>query len=487
MKRTSTLIGLVFLAATAPARGDLDADIRKVLADPFLARAEVGIHIAQLDPDTRRSRTLFRHDDQTPLIPASNMKVVLTAAALELLGPNFTFRTLLAQRGEDLVIVGDGDPSFGDAQVLKKAGWESTTVFQQWAAQLRRAGLAACRDVIVDDSVFDEAFVHPAWPADQLLRPYCAQIAGMTFNNGCLDFYIHPVGTGQIVSYVTDPPTSYVSVTNTCVGGTVNAIVLDRSPRTPNQIILRGTASAANQAPVSITVHDPALYAATVLAETLAAADIIVGGQVRRDRTLRGGLPAEVAQGSARVLAIHETPLGVVLTRMNKDSVNGYAESLLKRIGFAASGRSGSWENGAEAVGGFLKRLGAAADEFVVDDGSGLSRQNRISARIMLRLLESSFYGQSREQFLTMLAVGGEDGTLQDRFTGPLRGRVLAKTGFIARVSALSGYVKGRDDRWYAFSILMNDIAPGMNSRAKELQEAIVRAIDANSGPPRGR
>jgi len=94
-------------------------------------------------------------------------------------------------------------------------------------------------------------------------------------------------------------------------------------------------------------------------------------------------------------------------------------------------------------------------------------------------VLEYNFASRNRDQFMSSLAVGGRDGTLDNRFK-ELRGRVLAKTGYIANVSALSGYLKGRDDRWYAFSILMNGVPGGANARAKQLQESIVKAIDSN-------
>jgi D-alanyl-D-alanine carboxypeptidase/D-alanyl-D-alanine-endopeptidase (penicillin-binding protein 4) len=102
----------------------------------------------------------------------------------------------------------------------------------------------------------------------------------------------------------------------------------------------------------------------------------------------------------------------------------------------------------------------------------------------MAAVLQYNFAGNNRDLFLSTLAVAGVDGTLDDRFKGPavgLRGRVYAKTGFISGVSALSGYLKARDDTWYVFSILMNGMPRFTNTRAKELQEQIVLAIDRNS------
>lgn len=468
------VVGILSLAP-AVSRADLAGDIQAVLRDKLLAKGSVGVVVVELSSDPGADRVLFQHNPTRPFIPASNMKVVTTSAALDLLGSDFRFQTLLVRHDQDLIIVGDGDPTFGDAEMLKKVGWGTTTVFQNWAEQLKKAGLTSVRNVIVDDSVFDQTFVHPRWPADQEQARYVAQVAGLSLNANCVDFYIRPTTPGQPVGYRLDPPTQYIKVQNTCMSGGASAVWLTRQ-RGSNEMILRGTCPISSQAPVSITVHDPAMYAATVFSETLAAAGIKLTGSVSRDRTVRGKLVQKDAGYS--VLAIHETPLPQVLARANKDSMNLYAESLCKRIGFAATGKSGSWTEGSAATAAFLKKVGAGPEEFQLDDGCGLSRDNRVSANTLMRVLQHNFHGNQRDVFLASLAAGGVDGTLDSRFQEPqLRGRVMAKTGYIATVSALSGYLKVSDDRWYAFSILMNDLPRGTNSKAKSLQEAIVKAV----------
>ena len=81
---------------------------------------------------------LYRHNSDIPLVPASNLKLITTSAFLDRFGGDFKFRTVLAQRGDDLLLIGDGDPSFGDAEMLKKSNWESTTVFSNWADALKK-------------------------------------------------------------------------------------------------------------------------------------------------------------------------------------------------------------------------------------------------------------------------------------------------------------------------------------------------------------
>ncbi|HWP39348.1 MAG TPA: D-alanyl-D-alanine carboxypeptidase/D-alanyl-D-alanine-endopeptidase, partial [Tepidisphaeraceae bacterium] len=479
-------------AAAQSACAELDEQIRAVLADKLLARGELGIQIIRLGNSPGESRTIYQYRASVPRIPASNLKLVTTAAALEKLGSDFAFRTVLAMRQEpgaaDLALVGDGDPSLGDAEMLRKLGWDVDTVFKTWAAMLQQRGVQRIRHLYVDDSIFDATFAHPNWPAEQEHKRYVAQVGGINLNVNCVDFYLRIGGYGQIVDYRTNPPdTRYISLRNACVQGTKNAVWLSRQ-RGSNDVVLRGETNANNLEPISVTIHDPPMYAGTVLAETLVRAGIGLAGSVQRDRTIRqamlnpgpGSSAGPATQSADRwiPLAVHATPLATVLARANKDSINLYAEALCKRLGAAASGMTGSWDNGTAAMGAFLESLGVNRNEFTIDDGCGLSKKNLISPNAIARVLEHEFHTRDREVFVNSLAVAGTDGTFEERFKdSDLRGRVFGKSGYVRGVASLSGYLKARDDNWYAFSILMNEVYD--YASAKVLQERIVKAIDA--------
>ncbi|MDP9175959.1 MAG: D-alanyl-D-alanine carboxypeptidase/D-alanyl-D-alanine-endopeptidase [Planctomycetota bacterium] len=470
------------MALTTPmprASAALNEEIDKILADKMLARATVGIDVVRLGKRADNVVGVLQSNATKPLIPASNLKVITTSAALAQLGSDFKFKTRLLMHGPDLVLIGDGDPTMGDAELLRKVGWHVSTVFKSWGDGLSKRGLAAARDLLVDDSVFDDEFLHANWPTDQAQKHYLAEVAGLNLNVNCIDFYVRPSGFGRIVSYTTDPSTGYVTVKNTCVGGDEDSIWLSRQPGT-NDLVLRGKARQANDVPVSVTIHDPPLYAGAVLAETLQGSGVAVHGSVKRDRSLRMAYARAVETGdkSWALLAVHETPLTTVISRANKDSLNLYAECLCKRLGFNATG-NGTWKDGTAAVGQFLSSLKIPSDQFFLDDGCGLSKKNAISAHAMVTVLTHDYYSQDSSAWMGSLAVAGEDGTLAERFRGmDLRGRVIAKTGFVNGVSCLSGYLHAKDDAWYCFSIMFNGIPEGTNSGAKVLQERIVRAID---------
>jgi D-alanyl-D-alanine carboxypeptidase/D-alanyl-D-alanine-endopeptidase (penicillin-binding protein 4) len=466
------------LAPTA-ARADLAADVETLLGDKSLKKAVVGVEIIRLGAQPSDDKSVYQRGAQTPLIPASNCKLLTTSAALEKLGAEFKFRTQLVASEPDLAIIGAGDPTFGDGEFLKDLGWTVTTVYENWADQLQKRGITTVRDVIVDDSVFDENFAHANWPPDQLHKRYVAEVAGLNLNANVLEFAVQPTSFGQIVNYATIPPTQYVSVQNTCVTGDRNAIWLSRESGT-NQIVLKGMTPTRAQTPVAVTIHDPAMYAGTVFAEVLKRKGITLTGTVKRDRTIAAQQKQGGPAGRWRTLAIHETPIGTVIARANKDSVNLYAESLCKRLGHEVSGQPGSWENGTAAVEAFIKSAGVEPAQFQLDDGCGLSKQNAVSADAFAKVLSHNFHSPNWEAFRATLAVSGTDGTLQDRFRGTdLKGRVFAKSGYVAGVSSLSGYVRTRDNQWFAFSFLINKVA-GI-ADAKLVQEKIVRAIDSHA------
>src|SRR5438874_1115757 len=255
----SIVVGTALLGALAAvARADLQKDIQSILADEFLRNASVGIAIEALP----EGRVLYQHNEHQLLMPASNMKILTTSAALNLLGADFKFRTMLVQRGDDLILVGDGDPAFGDAELLKKSGLSANTVFEQWATQLKGKTF---RHVLVDDSIFEPSSIHPRWDARQFQNKFSAEVSGMTFNVGAVDLAVRSAPGGDAVYRMT-PPTRYAPVRNTCVTGGRGGVIVTRQLGS-NEISLRGGCTAT-EVTVSITVHDPALMAATVLAET---------------------------------------------------------------------------------------------------------------------------------------------------------------------------------------------------------------------------
>jgi D-alanyl-D-alanine carboxypeptidase/D-alanyl-D-alanine-endopeptidase (penicillin-binding protein 4) len=282
-----------------------------------------------------------------------------------------------------------------------------------------------------------------------------------------------------------DPPTDYLDVSGTVSRGRNNAVRLGRHAGT-NDVDLGGTTNASRQQ-LEVTVHDPTRFFGKVFEETLSANGITVG-QVVIDRTVRETVAGRWGSGHGwRLAAVHQTPMETILARTNEDSINLYAESLLKRLDHHLTGRSGSWSGGEAAVKQYLDAIGVPSDGIALDDGSGMSRLNRVTATALVGAMAERMASEDADAFVDSLAEAGVEGTLRSRFgvgdRADLRGRVFAKTGYIRGVSTMSGLLRGRDGRWHAFSILINDVPGDGLGRAKFLQEDVVLALDRATAP----
>ncbi len=466
---------LLLLALPLFADASLDQSVARLKSKHKVDSARVGLCVVDLDT----GKEVLALDAQQPLAPASNMKLVTTAAAIERLGADFEYHTILYRKGAvdasgtlkgDLAVIGAGDPNVSG----RFFDGDPAAVFKQWADKLREAGVKSVEgDLLLDDTLFDQELTAPDWPKDQLTNWYCAQVTALPLNDACIDISVRPgARAGQPARVILSPDTKYVTIENACTTTAVeseHSFGLSRIPGT-NRIRVTGkvlTGSAPDA--VSVTVHDPTMFFGTVLAETLRAKGIALRGTPKRvERPLRpkdDGLDA---------VCSYAVDLKRTIAVTNKRSQNFYAESLLKLLGARAKGQ-GSWATGASAVSAFLDSVGAAEGEFVVTDGCGLSSTNRLSARTLARVLAYEWGRPHRDAYVESLAQGGE-GTLEKRLRdGDLEGRVRAKTGYIAGASALSGYVQTPEGRWLAYSILVNRFKS--LSDAKAFQDDVVRLL----------
>ncbi len=423
------------------------------------------------------------------VMPASNQKLLTTGAALRQLGPGFVFQTKLLRHGDTLTVVGDGDPALGDpdmlehmtytdAQGVQHTGMTVEALLGLWTGAVKAAGITSVKELVIDDRVFEQGTCHADWPVDQLNEAYCAEVAGLNFHLNRLDFWAIPSARGATVTR-TEPACSFVTIANnTSPGKSKNdGLWIHREPDS-NAFTVRGFLRKPLVAPISVSVSDPAMFFGNLLAERLRT----VGVSVHHVRRESAGAP--VATG-ALTGPVFRTTLQAAITRCNVDSQNLYAESLLKRLGHAASGAPGSWENGTDAMERLVSaRVGGAAG-LDAADGSGLSRDNRLTTTLMTAWINDLLRDSAVcDPFLSSLAVGGQNGTVRKRF-GDLDGKlatVRCKTGYIDGVSALSGVVDCTNGHRIAFSVISNGFEGGGVAKARQLQDAVVKAIARNFG-----
>ena len=483
-QRVSSAAGVlgVILWAAGPAAADLRDQVSLQIAAAQLGTAIVAVSVR--DAETGAALVAINADEL--LIPASNMKLLTTGAALHTLGADFAFRTRLQRDGDRLIVTGDGDPGLGDPVLLGRMAFGDRpamnvhSYLDLWVERVVTAGLKRVSEIVVDDRIFDRRFVHPEWPVEQLNRRYCAEVSGLNFHLNILHFYPKPGPGGRPDLDLFRPHAPWLEISNKA---TIRAGVHDQNNawiarrHNTNLLTFYGNVKFPYRVPVPVTTHDMPAFFARLFAVRLIAAGVEVGNyRVADDRD---------PPASGQVLGpILSTPISTALVRCNRDSQNLYAECLLKRIGFAETRVPGSWANGRAIVRLVVRdrladrNLAARVD---VSDGSGLSRANRVAAATLTAWLNTFHYDEELGPiFIDSLARAGVDGTLARRFRDVnLHGAVVqAKSGYIRSVSCLSGYVTMADGRRRSFSILINGLrAPDSVGKAKKMQEQIVAAI----------
>ncbi len=453
----------------------LAKNIGRILSVPPLDGASVGICVVSL----RDEKELFSLNSNKLFIVASNMKLLTTAAALQYMGAEYQFKTTVYRRGDiskegvlsgDIIIRGGGDPNISG----RFHGGRSTAILERWAAALSEAGIIEIGgDIIADDTYFDREYIHPSWPRDQLARWYCAPVSGLSFNDNCIELRVLPGANGG-VKIVKEPSTKYVTVHNSCriTKKKKDAkFIINKKPGT-NEIFVKGRVKSS-QLPAThfVTVDNPPLFLASVFKEVLERQGIKVDGRVRLITEKDGNSPLKLHELTSMASTMAQS-VKVANTR----SQNFYAEHILKALGMETKGK-GSFAAGQEALRGFLLELGYSSDRYKITDGSGLSRDNRLSPRMIVDILAFMYRHRDGDVFYSSLSTSGTSGTLRNRLKKePYKGRVRAKTGYIYKASALSGYVETLGGKTVAFSILINNFKVP-NSKIKRIQDSICRTL----------
>jgi len=419
------------------------------------------------------------------LIPASNQKLWVLAAAAVDLGESFVFRTILAAKDEELYVIGSGDPGFGDARLVESRGGSITGELERWASVLAASGLKNPGDRLVfDDTLFDRQWTHPSWEARHLQKAYAAPVSALIINNNCIDVTLRPAEkVGEPVGCSMVPPNDAVEIVNRCLSGGNGEPIINRPGPEMRFVISRRCGKKWEFPPVAVS--DPVALFAGAFRQVLRDRGLAVDPNVRtgRVRLPDGNLPPDL-----RILAEYRTPLPEVLGRIGKNSQNLFSEALLKRLGYEWSRRTGSphhigsWETGRLAVLDFARRARVPLEEPDFDDASGLSRGNRMSAAQAVGLLSYMYHHPSRDLFVSSLALAGRDGSLKRRMAG-LAGTVHAKTGYLNGVRTLSGYVVTPSGRWFAFSVLFNGIK-GATKPFNDIHDQVCRLLADWSDSP---
>lgn len=462
------------LPPPAAASVDLDA----IFNDARFARALWGVRIESL----RDGRVIYTRNSEKLVVPASNMKLLTMAATARRLGWDFTFETRLEASGTiadgtltgDLVVVGGGDPS------IDSLNFGPAAVFEEWADALAKAGIHRVNGRLIgDDSLFDDEGIGPGWAWDYLNDGYAAPSSALSYNENIAIIRIWPGPAAGAPARVEVSPAGHgLRLVHTITTGAADSQLSVNQDRGlgSDDVVLRGSIPLGRTTPLTRTtsVHNPTKFFVEGLRAALADRGIPVrGGAWDID-----AVSTPVATGGRRVIAARRSqPLSSLAAYFMKASQNFYGETFLKTLG-QRFGAGGTTQAGRAVARETLSAWGIPEDAYVMYDGSGLSRYNYVSSDAIVTLLKAIWNDESmRAPFMAALPVGGQDGTLGSRMRNtPLAGRVQAKTGTIANVRSLSGFVDAPSGERFVFSIIANHFTAG-SAAVDEVAEKALLAI----------
>jgi len=461
-----------------------------VLRKPELASAMVGIKVTSLDT----GKILFEENADKLLRPASNMKIYTVAAALNRLSPDFRFVTSVYAPAKpdadgvikgDLIIYGRGDPSFA-------ARFNNGDYFKgmnDLAERIAAAGVKKVKgDLVGDESHFTGPRYGSGWEWEDLQWWYGAEVSALTINDNALDLSVKP-GTevGKPAVITTGPPDPLLKISNrvtTAARRSRRELNVDRDLGQNTMTISGSIALDDKGYTAGVGISDPAQLFVYLLRDALARKGVTVTGKSRTVDGRSGGsiipkgvlaLMSNTSEGPAPVelVSFQSPPLSLIAAQTLKPSQNLYTELILRTLGTVVLPKPTSPDPirtseaaGIEVVKTFLREAGVTPPTLVLTDGSGLSRNDMVTAEASLQLLTYMSRHRYASVFRDALPIAGVDGTLRNRFKGTAaENNLRAKTGSLSSAASLSGYVTTAAGEKLVFSIMVNNFSGDIEPR----------------------
>jgi len=458
----------MLLTVSAYSQTKLTQEINKALKKSCLDKRQTSVSVVALPS----GKDIYAKNTHEPLLPASVMKLVTTAAALYYLGPEYRFKTEFlysgARKGSvirgDLIIRGGADPRL------------STENLWYIATQIKASGINEITgNLVIDTHFFDESDRAPEWKEKRSQRAYDAKLSALALNFNSIAIHLQP--GSQIKKRPNtwlDPALPYMHLRNTAKttkrGRTT--VGASRSEKVAGKVEIRVGGKlpiSAKEKVIYINVNKPTRYAAETFRTLLQGAGVKIKGETKIIST-----PI-----IANPLREHfSPPLSFILKELNTYSNNLTAEQIVKTIAAERFGTPGSHAEGLRLIEDFLRISGVNTEGVQIKDGSGLSRKNRMTTRAITGLLTTTY---SRfdigPDFIAALPTLGKNGMHSQRLkNSPARKKTRGKTGTLKGVSTLAGYVASKNGKIFAYALFLNNNRCG-HWNADRIEDRIVTAI----------
>ena len=437
-----------------------------------LGNASIGMAVS----DDQTNETLFKSEPQLSLVPASIMKVVTTATALEVFGPDFRFTTTLSYSGiirndtlfGDLQIVGGGDPTLGSGYFSG-----NNHFLEEWIVALRNKNIRVITgNLIMDASIYEQQTIPSTWIWEDIGNYFGAGASGISVYDNLYEIHLSSENASEKPTKVIgiNPEIPNLNLTNEVLSSDSNkdqAYVFG-SPEESKRMIRGTIPKNRNNFVIKASVPDPAALLASEFRRNLLAGNIFISGETKFEKAGSG------ENKSVQLSVIQSPPLRDIIRVTNHESVNLFAEHLLKHLAFQKTGL-GTTKDGCKFVVQFWKEKGLDMNGFFMNDGSGLSRFNVVTASQMVAILN---YMKTRSSYSTdfyqSLATVGS-GTLTVFSNENFPNQCLhAKSGSMTRVRCYAGYLTTNSGRQLSFTIMLNNFSCSQPEAIKKIEEMLI-------------
>ncbi|MCE5340252.1 MAG: D-alanyl-D-alanine carboxypeptidase/D-alanyl-D-alanine-endopeptidase [Planctomycetaceae bacterium] len=436
------------------------------LAQIISRQKQEKVTITILVIDAESGKILYSKDADKLMTPASNMKIITSSAAIHYLGLDYKFKTKVGISDANLIVIGGGDPLLGEMKVDGANSHCPMEMFSQIADILKHKKINNIKDIIVDVSFFDQVIMHPAWPKDDFNETYSPEINALNFCENCIGIFIRR--NDNNISLSVEPENSLTTLINQVqIIETGDNDVKAVRTEIPNKLIIEGKICKPADF-IMTTIQNPAALFADVLKNHLSKEGISVNGKIIIKET-----PDKIP--NVKMVKVFKTPFKSALHRCNKYSINLTAECFVKTISAenAVDRSGGNWPHGLMLVSEYLRSINIDKTQYILEDGSGLSRKNKLSAAALVAVLRTMYKSRNRNAFFDSLSTSGVDGTIAKRFVQPpYKNNIIGKTGYLTGIISLCGLCK-EEQGDIIFCILTENANEFTYQYIDELTEAI--------------
>ena len=444
----------VYLSHITSKEDDLSTTINELI-DKLDSEFSIGLKVISLE----NNEELFELNSEKLLLPASNQKLLTSAASLYYLGENKVFQTSVLKKNRNIILLGGADSELS----IDKLDSISSKISQK---------IKNIDTIFVDAGIMDSIPYGKGWMWDEGSETYSAPVSGIILNGNCIDFEYSPNELDKPARLNTYPNTNHISITNNSitVEDTLDykriKIERDWQNQTNHYRVDGEILGWSNKDTVKKNISDPVMFAGTVFKELFESHNVSVSVVKAR----------KGIYSSDTIAKIISQPLKIQLKNIMQNSENLASEILMKYIGISDT-TIGSWYNGKKKIMRFLYEEVEIDTNFLrIADGSGLSRYNLLNADQLIQLLRYMYNSNLKDTFIMSLPHGGQKGTkLENRLIESGK-RIYAKTGSLSGVSCLSGYAFSPQYGPLAFSIIINGFT-GSIKPIREIQDKICESL----------